>query len=204
MTVTTAFSGHDRPENEFAAGAVILRSYARPVADRTIVTTGRLTLAPAAVVDAEALWPIFSDPDGWWFDPDGRHTDPEQSRIWLTKAAAAWERDGLSYWTARLTVSGEPIGVGGMQRRPSRSWNLFYRLATSAWGSGYATELGRAGLAAAEAHDADVPVEAWIAAHNEPSIRVAKRLGLHDYGAHTDVWDGSTKRVFADRPPAVS
>jgi ribosomal-protein-alanine N-acetyltransferase len=174
------------------------------VADPTTVTTERLTLAPASPADAEELWPIFSDPDGWWFDPEGRHREPERSRAWLTRAAAAWARDGLSYWTARLTATGEVLGLGGVQRRPSSSWNLFYRLATSAWGSGFATELGRAALAAAAEHDPDVPVEAWIAAHNEPSIRVAGRLGLTDYGPHTDVWDGSTKLVFADRPPALS
>jgi RimJ/RimL family protein N-acetyltransferase len=167
------------------------------------VTTERLTLTAASPDDTDDLWPIFSDPAGWWFDPAGRHQDPERSRVWLVKAAAAWDTGGLSYWTVRLTATGEALGAGGVQRRPTGSWNLFYRLATSAWGHGYATELALATIEAATRVDPTVPVEAWIAAHNEPSIRVATRLGLTDYGPFVDSWDGTTKLVYADRPPLV-
>jgi Acetyltransferase (GNAT) domain len=98
--------------------------------------------------DVDDLFPIFSDPDGWWYDPDGRHREPAQTKGWLTRAAARFATDQLSYWTVRLRDDGTVIGVGGAQRQRTRAWNLNYRIATTHQGHGYATELGRAAHAA--------------------------------------------------------
>jgi RimJ/RimL family protein N-acetyltransferase len=165
------------------------------------VATERLRLRAASIDDAEDLFPIFADPAGWWYEPEGVHLDLARSRWWLARASARWEGDGLSYWLVRLAETGETIGVGGVQRRPSRSWNLFYRIATSHWGQGYATELAHAAVAGAHAADDTVSVAAWVAAHNHPSRRVAERVGLKDYGAYVDPVDGQTRIVYADRPP---
>jgi RimJ/RimL family protein N-acetyltransferase len=165
-----------------------------------IVVTERLDLRPMTSDDLALLFPIFSDPAGWWFDPDSRHWDIDTTRGFIERAAARWDRDGLSYWTVRCRDGGDVIGLGGAQRHSSGSWNLNYRLATSAWGHGYATELGRAAIAAAFDADPDVPLIAWVAEHNEPSRRVAKRLGLTNYGPRTDGNDGQVRLAYADRP----
>ncbi len=164
------------------------------------VTTERLLLMATEPQDAEALFPIFSDPDGWWYDADGRHSDLERTTAWLERAAARWDEDGLSYWTVRLAGTGEVIGVGGAQRQATGAWNVNYRIAKAHWGHGYATELARAALDAAHRVDPGVPVIAWVAEHNVPSRKVAERLGLTDQGARVDPSDGAVRHAYADRP----
>ena len=56
--------------------------------------TDRLDLRrPDPSSDLDELFVIFSDPEGWWYDPAGRHTDPETTRRWLTRAAARFDTD---------------------------------------------------------------------------------------------------------------
>jgi RimJ/RimL family protein N-acetyltransferase len=160
------------------------------------VLTERLELRAVAIIDAEALFPILSDPDGWWYDPPNRHASIETTRRFAARAAERWA-EGLSYWTVRL--QGEVIGLGGAQRHRSGTWNLSYRIATSAQGHGYATELGRAAIDAARACDDSVAVIAWAAEHNTPSRRVAAALGLVDRGLRIDANDGQPRIAYSDR-----
>ena len=150
--------------------------------------------------DLEELFPIFSDPDGWWYDPGSRHTGPAVTRAWLERAAARFASDGLSYWTARRRDTGAVIGVGGAQRQRTGAWNLNYRLTSTEQGRGFATELASAALAAANATDDDVPFIAWVAPHNLPSRKVAERLGLVDRGLLPDPSDNELRLAYADRP----
>jgi RimJ/RimL family protein N-acetyltransferase len=136
------------------------------------VLTDRLDLRKTDPVgDLDDLFAIFSDPDGWRYDPEGRHTDRARTQDWLTRAAARFDEDGLSYWTVRRRDTGEIIGVGGAQRQRTRAWNLNYRLGTAHHGQGFATELG-----------------------------VAERLGLTNHGSGTDPSDGQQRLAWADRP----
>ena len=165
------------------------------------VVTERLDLRKTDPVgDLDDLFAIFSDPAGWWFDPAGRHTDRAQTQDWLTRAAARFDQDGLSYWTVRRRDTGEIAGVGGAQRQRTRAWNVNYRLGVAHQGLGFATELARAARDAAREVDDSVPFIAWIAPENTPSIKVAERLGLTDYGLGTDPSDGQQRLAWADRP----
>ncbi len=165
------------------------------------VLTERLDLRRTdPTADLDELFEIFNDPDGWWYEPDGRHTDRARTEVWLTRAAARFADDGLSYWTVRRRDTGVIIGVGGAQRQRTRAWNLHYRLATAEQGQGFATELARAAQAAASAIDAAVPFIAWVAPHNTPSVKVAERLGLTNCGPRADPSDGEPRLAYADRP----
>ena len=166
----------------------------------TGVHTERLDLRPVAPEDAAALYEIFSDPAGWWYDPDSRHTEPATTERWCERAAAAWERDGLSYWTVRELSTGAVIGVGGAQRQRTGNWNLNYRIASDRQRQGLAGELARAAMEAAVQHDPSVPIIAWAAENNLPSRRVAERVGLVDRGPHVDPSDGQTRLAYTDRP----
>jgi RimJ/RimL family protein N-acetyltransferase len=162
--------------------------------------TARLRLSvPDPATDLDALAGTFADPDGWWYEPASRHTTPAQTRDWLTRAAARWPTDGLSYWTVRLAAGGDPIGTGGAQRHRSGAWNLSYRIAAAHQGHGYATELGRAALEAAARVDPGAPCIAFVLEHNHPSRRVAVRLGLVDRGLRMDRSDGTPRLAYADR-----
>jgi RimJ/RimL family protein N-acetyltransferase len=150
--------------------------------------------------DLEELFAIFSDPNGWWYNPAGRHVDRERTRLWLTQAAARFETDRLSYWTVRRRDTAAIIGVGGAQRQRTRAWNLTYRLAATQHGHGFATEIGRAAYAAASAVDAAVPFIAWIDPHNTPSRKVAERVGLTNHGLRIDPSNDQQRLAYADRP----
>jgi RimJ/RimL family protein N-acetyltransferase len=170
------------------------------------VLTDRLDLRrPDPDGDLEALFAIFSDPEGWWYDPDSRHTEPKRTRAWLQRAAARFDTDTLSYWTVRRRDNAVVVGVGGAQRQARRAWNLNYRIGGAHQGQGFATELACAGQTAAASVDPDVPFIAWIAEHNLPSCKVAQRLGLTNYGLGTDPSDGRRRLAYADRPvPGLS
>jgi RimJ/RimL family protein N-acetyltransferase len=163
------------------------------------VLTRRLDLRPITVDDLDAVFTLMSDPRTWENEPQGRHVDRETTLGWIERAARRWGSDGLSYWIVRRRSTGQVVGVGGVQRRGDRSWNLFYRLAPSAWGNGYATELARAAILAARLVDSSVPVTAWIGDNNQPSRAAAVRLGLIDQGMSIDANDGVVRRFYADR-----
>ena len=116
-----------------------------PVDAPTHVRTTRLDLRPADPDDTEALFPIFSDPAGWWYEPASRHLGVDSTRRFLVRAHDRWALHGLSYWTVRLADEQTVIGLGGTQRHRSGSWNLSYRIAGTQQGRGYARELAAAG-----------------------------------------------------------
>jgi RimJ/RimL family protein N-acetyltransferase len=163
-------------------------------------TTPRLRLTPMMVADAEELFEIFSDPAGWWYDPGGRHATLSETRFYCDRAWDRWESDGLSYWTARDRQTGAVVGCGGVQRHRTGTWNLAYRIAGERRREGLALELARAGLEAARDIDPAVPVIAWVDELNEPSRRLARRLGLIDRGLRIDANDGRPRIAYSDRP----
>jgi RimJ/RimL family protein N-acetyltransferase len=163
------------------------------------VCTTRLDLRPADPDDTDALFPIFNDPAGWWFEPESRHLDIDTTRQFLVRAHDRWALHGLSYWTVRLADEQTVIGLGGTQRHRSGAWNLSYRIAGAQQGQGYARELATAGLAAAAAVDPTEAVIAWVTPHNQPSRRVAEHVGLVDRGMRIDANDGRSRLAFADR-----
>ena len=167
------------------------------------VLTDRLDLRAVDEADAAGLYRLTSDPLYSDHIPGGLQETPERTRSWIERFRARWDAVGLSYWTVRLRATGEVIGIGGAERRPA-FWNLFYLLDSDFWGSGYATELARAGQRAAESVDPDLPQVAWIHEDNAASQAVARRLGLKDYGllepAH---WKGEPMHYWADREPGA-
>lgn len=157
-----------------------------------------LDLRPMAVDDLTALFTIFADPAGWWFDPDARHADPAETLALIQRAVDGWDADGLSYWTVRLPGDESVIGMGGVRRKDD-TWNLAYRYASEHQGKGFATEVALAGVEAARATDPGIPVIAWIDEPNLPSIRVAEKVGLRLRGIRTDPSDGVARLAYADR-----
>lgn len=169
------------------------------------VRTRRLRLDAVGPRDVDEVFALNSDPALWTVFPSGRHTDREQTREQVEQFAAAWDADGLGYWVARPLDGGAVLGVGGCTVRHGAVWNVYYRFATAAHGRGYAGELARAAVDAARTVRPDLPVVAYLLRTNEPSRRVAERLGLRLVWQGPDVGNPDptqVRLVLADRPLA--
>ena len=123
-------------------------------------------------------WPCYADPAvaEWYGVWTREQVDREVARI-----ARSWSVDGVHKWMAYHRATGECIGRGGLSRkhvdgreRLELGWALHRRF----WGQGYATEIGRAGLAFAfDELEAD-EVVSFTEAHNHRSRAVMERLGF--------------------------
>jgi len=94
----------------------------------------------------------------------------------------AWQTDGVHKWMAYDRVDGELIGRGGLSytevdgtRRLEIGWAVRERF----WGQGYASEIGRAGLALAFGELSATEVVSFTETHNTRSRAVMERLGFH-------------------------
>jgi RimJ/RimL family protein N-acetyltransferase len=141
--------------------------------------TSCLRLEPITVRHAVDLWRVLTDPAvaewyGAWTLTMAEH---EAARI-----GAAWQTDGVHKWMAYDRVTGDLVGRGGLSwvhldgaRRLEIGWALRRRY----WGQGYATKIGRAGLAVAFDELAVAEVISYTEARNARSRAVMERLGFH-------------------------
>jgi [ribosomal protein S5]-alanine N-acetyltransferase len=112
---------------------------------------------------------------GAWTAEDARETAAFMGR--------AWQADGVHKWIAYSRESGELVGRGGLSyaevdgaRRLEIGWAILRRLG----GRGYATEIGRAGLAFARDELGATEVVSFTETYNRRSRAVMERLGFHD------------------------
>jgi RimJ/RimL family protein N-acetyltransferase len=169
------------------------------VEDHRLTLTDRLELrAVDPERDLDALFSIWSDPASWLHAPEYRHPEQQTTRDWLELEASRWA-DGLGYWTARLRETGEVIGAGGARRHEAGFWNLLWRIDGARQGQGYATELGRAAIAATPTVDDSLAAIAWVVPINAASRGVALRLGLIEHDQRLNR-DGRHRIPYADRP----
>lgn len=129
---------------------------------------------------ADAYFAIHGDPATNVHNPAGAMVDPGTGAPVLDIWRRHWREEGFGYWVVRNPQDGQVLGFGGVRPvvHDEDFVNLYYRFRPSAWGKGYATELGRAALALAAKAAPGVPVVALIRPRNEPSIHVAQRLGM--------------------------
>jgi RimJ/RimL family protein N-acetyltransferase len=128
--------------------------------------TARLRLEPICPEHAHDLWRLHQDEAvaAW-------HGGPWSTQVAQDNAAAmarAGAADGVGKWIADALDSGEPVGRGGLARLDPAAeltarigsllagggWGrdrleLGWTVRSELWGQGYATEIGRAGLALA-------------------------------------------------------
>jgi RimJ/RimL family protein N-acetyltransferase len=165
--------------------------------------TARLDLDEPRIEDVPQLFRISSDPRLWTHFPSGRPTEEGEVAAGVRRWLAEWQEVGLGIWTVRLAGSPEVIGYGGCSLRRDAFWNLAYRLAPSAHGAGYATELALEGIRRARLLRPDEPVIARLLEHNLASAAVARRVGLdlrHRGPDQGNPDPAAIRLVFSDRP----
>lgn len=141
-----------------------------------IVETERLILRPTELQDFEPWSEMMSDPVAARFI--GGVQTPSMAWRGVMSMAGAWQLTGIAMFSVVEKSSGKWIGRLGPWR--PHGWpgtEVGWSLTPAAWGKGYATE------GASAAIDYAFDVLGWdevihcIDPENEPSRRVAERLG---------------------------
>lgn len=141
--------------------------------------TERLRLEPVGPEHVDNLWTLHQDPAvaEWHAGPWSVETARSNATDW----AAAWELDGVHKWVAYDRSTGELVGRGGLSRGSvdgTVALELGWTLRQHLWGAGYATEIGRAGLAFAFDDLGAEEVVSFTERHNTRSRAVMERLGM--------------------------
>jgi ribosomal-protein-alanine N-acetyltransferase len=141
--------------------------------------TDRLRLEPIGPKNAADLLKLLQDPAvAEWY---GVWT-PEMVRREADRIGQAWETNGIHKWMAYDRETGELIGRGGLSRAHvdgKDRLEIGWALLGQSQGHGYATEIGRAGLALAFDELNAGEVVSFTEARNSPSRAVMERLGFH-------------------------
>ncbi len=169
------------------------RYVARPAAswERLRLDTERLRLRPPTLQDADALYPLFADPEVM----GGLHrvaaSTGEEARAMIEGGVGSWERDGVGPFLVATADGNRVVGQAGLMIFDTRGWvpsswsaaggyaqpELGWALIRSQWGRGYATEAAAAVLDWAHRSRSLDRLVSLISPDNVRSQGVAQRLG---------------------------
>ena len=159
------------------------RATERHVASRGVYRTERLRLVPIGARHASVLWELHQEEGIARWYPLGR----EQARRFAERMESSWRR-GVGKWLAyeEEESGGAFVGRGGPSwavLEGAQCVEIGWALRREAWGRGYATEIGRAGLEHAFwVAGVEEEVVAFTEAHNARSRGVMERLGMRYVG----------------------
>jgi RimJ/RimL family protein N-acetyltransferase len=159
--------------------------------------TARLRLEPITPGHAGDLWRLHQDAAVAAWVLHGGPWSREDARRYAAAMAGAWAQDGAGKWVAYDLETGGLVGRGGLSRLPADGattgriasvlagdgWardrlEVGWTVSSALWGHGYATEIGRAGLALAFEELGAGAVAAFTERHNRRSRAVMERLNL--------------------------
>ncbi|MFS0738612.1 GNAT family protein [Sphingomonas sp. 1P06PA] len=145
------------------------------------LATERLALRPIARGDAEALFPLFSDPEAMRFWSSPPFSDVEALRAWISPS---------DEWPAWVMVeAGEVVGrIAIGVRRPGVA-EIGYALDRRAWGRGIAAEAVKAVIAHGFGAMGLRRIFADVDPDNIASIRLLERLGFALEGRLRAEWE---------------
>ena len=169
-----------------------------------ILHTERLILRGGTLADFPSFAEMWTDPIVTRFVA-GKPQTEEESWARFLRNAGHWGLLGKGFWMLELKDTGEMIGQAGyvegkramvpsIRGVPEIGWSL----KTSAHGKGYATEAALAALAWGEKKFGRVRNVCIIDVGNEPSMRVAERLGFK--AALDTPYHDATVRLFQRDP----
>lgn len=145
----------------------------------TVLTTSRLKLRPLVAGDADSLAEVLSDPASmrWYPHPFSR----AEVEGWIARAQQRIETDGVSLWAVERQQDGAFLGDCGLlvqELDGQRVLEVSYHVLPRWQRQGIATEAAQGCLV----HARDVlrarALHAFVRPENEPSRRVAARLGM--------------------------
>jgi RimJ/RimL family protein N-acetyltransferase len=164
--------------------------------------TQRLSFRPLNLEDVGHIQVIVSDPVAMRYYPAVKSV--AETRESIERTLASYARHGHGFWAVCLRDTGEFIGLCGLLHQELRAQpdkEIGYLLQRRFWGRGYATEAARAVKEAALSLFGFPYIVSFIAPDNEPSIKVARRIGLEleeILPAEANKWN-RTVHVYAQR-----
>ncbi len=141
--------------------------------------TARLLLSPARPEDAPALYEFLGDPVAMRYTEHSANLEACRHRIMTHEAQRVTH--GCAPWVIREITTQRVIGWGGLYHDPfDPGWGmeLGYFFAPSAWGQGYATELGLACIEMARLELKLPVVKAFSHPENLVSQKVLEKTGF--------------------------
>jgi [ribosomal protein S5]-alanine N-acetyltransferase len=142
--------------------------------------TPRLHLRPFTLADQEAIHAVYADPDVMRYVGHGAHRTLAETVNALRIYGDVLAQRGYSFLAVTERESGALIGDGGLHPMGGvgPDVELGYTLARSAWGRGYATELGQALVEYAFTALRVPRVVAQVEPANTASRHVLAKLGM--------------------------
>jgi [ribosomal protein S5]-alanine N-acetyltransferase len=155
--------------------------------------TERLLLRAPVPDDAEALAPMYGDPEVMRYVGDGRALTRAETEHSVRRMIERWEADGFGLFTTVRKSDGAVIGRVGLLVWNTATWEpttraegasvpteveVGYTLGRSYWGQGYATEAASAVRDYALRELGAERLIALIVHGNTASENVARKLGL--------------------------
>lgn len=123
-------------------------------------------------------------------------------RIFCSQAGL-WLLHGAGWWAVEEKASGRLVGtVGAFFREESAVMELGWNTYRACWGRGFASEAAAAVLHHTLEIRREPKVRALIAAANESSLHVARRIGL-TYEAETEIYGKAVGIYTREREDSV-
>ena len=157
----------------------------------TTLETERLCLRAPVLEDAEALAPMYADPEVMRYLGEGRTLTHEETRRSVKRMIEGWEADGFGLFTTVRKEDEVVIGRIGLIVWDSETWQTVrashkgptelevgYTLGRPFWGRGYATEAAGAARDFALDRLEARRLIALIIHGNDASENVARKLGF--------------------------
>ncbi|HYM62775.1 MAG TPA: GNAT family N-acetyltransferase [Thermoanaerobaculia bacterium] len=156
--------------------------------------TDRLTIRPWEPSDRRAFTALTLDAEVMQYVHRGLPYSEEEADEWFARQARVLAEHGFCMGAMIENASGRLIGIAGMQPLGTTGeLEIGWWLARDVWGRGYATEAGRAAMCHVLEIIGRSRVVAIIHPDNEPSKRVASRLGMQYEARYTGTQLGHRK-----------
>ncbi|GAB3297253.1 GNAT family N-acetyltransferase [Parasphingorhabdus pacifica] len=165
------------------------------------VHTERLCLRNPIASDLAAMHEIHSDPETNRYNPFGPLEEAGESAELLWSWMQDWECQEIGYWVVRAACDDAVLGFGGVRCDDLKSepvLNLYYRFSPRGWGQGFASEVARAAVRLGREYDPERLIIAVIREVNEPSRKVAERIGMIRFDEIEE--DGLVRQVYRMPP----
>ena len=167
--------------------------------------TERLRLRMFRTADFEAYAAICADPDVMRYLGDGKPLSKADAWRQIAMILGHWSLRGYGLWAVEERATGALVGrIGLFEPECWPGFELGWMLRRASWGQGYAIEGARRALAHAFTEMGRDHLISLIRPANQPSIRVAEKLGEtlegrtdlfgHDvlvYGIARSAWGGA-------------